>query len=73
LSIDNSTGARPNSYSELGDFLLPNSHLRVSYSREFYKFADETDTAVVPDKIINQNWKEYINGKDPFLDWILLN
>jgi hypothetical protein len=65
------TGARPNSYSEHGVFALPNSHLRISYSRAYYKFANETDTAVVPEKIITQSWPEFINGKDPCLDWIL--
>ena len=67
------TGARPNSYSEHGDFSLPNSHLRISYSLEYYKFGNETDTAVVPDKIIKQSWTEFINSKDPCLDWILQN
>jgi len=67
------TGARPNSYSEHGDFSLPNSHLRISYSREYYKFANEADTAVVPEKIIKQSWTEFINSKDPCLDWILQN
>jgi len=67
------SGARPNSYSEHGDFSLPNSHLRISYSREYYKFANETDTAVVPEKIIKQSWTEFINSKDPCLDWILQN
>lgn len=67
------TGARPNSYSEHGDFTLPNSHLRISYSREYYKFGNDTDTAVVPEKIIKQSWSEFINSKDPCLDWILQN
>lgn len=67
------TGARPNSYSEHGDFSLPNSHLRISYSREYYKFGNDTDTAVIPQKIIKQSWKEFINSKDPCLDWILQN
>jgi hypothetical protein len=67
------TGARPNSYSEHGEFLLSNSHLRVSYSREHYKFANETGTAVVPEIIIKQSWAEFMNGKDPCLDWILKN
>jgi hypothetical protein len=65
------TGARPNSYSEHGDFILPNSHLRVSYSTRYYQFANDADTAVIPHKIIKQSWTEYINGKDPCLDWIL--
>ena len=67
------TGARPNSYSEHGDFFLPRSRLRVSYSREYYKFANDADTAVVPEKIIKQSWMEYLNSKDPCLDWILQN
>lgn len=67
------TGARPNSYSEHGEFILPNSHLCISYSTEYYKFANDADTAVVPEKIIKQNWLEYINGQDPCLEWILSN
>jgi hypothetical protein len=67
------TGARPNSYSGHGDFSLRKSHLRISFSRQFYKFANERDTAVIPEKIIEQNWEEYKNGKDPCLDWILQN
>jgi len=71
IQVGLSTGARPNSYSEHGEFSLPNSHLRVSYSRRYYKFGNEKDTAVVPEKIIKQSWEEFIQGKDPCIEWIL--
>jgi len=47
--------------------------LHISYSREYYKFANELDTAVVPEIIIEQSWTEFIHSKDPCLDWILQN
>jgi hypothetical protein len=40
------TGARPNSYSEHGEFVLPNSGLRVSYSTRHYRFGADSATAV---------------------------
>jgi hypothetical protein len=65
------TGARPNSYSEHGEFLLTNSGLRVSYATRYYRFAAEGDTAVIPDVRIEPTWQQFRSGRDPVLDWIL--
>jgi len=65
------TGARPNSYSEHGDFVLPNSGLRVSYSTRYYRFGADSDTAVEPDRRIEPTWQDFRSGRDPALDWIL--
>jgi hypothetical protein len=65
------TGARPNSYSEHGEFRLPNSGLGVSYSTRHYRFAADSDTAVVPDVQIEPTWEQFRSGRDPVLDWIL--
>ena len=65
------TGARPNSYSEHGEFRLSNSGLRVSYSTRHYRFAADVDTAVVPDVHIEPSWRQFQSGRDPVLDWIL--
>ena len=65
------TGARPNSYSEHGDFTLPNSGLRVSYSTRYYRFGADSDTAVEPDRRIEPTWQDFRSGRDPVLDWIL--
>ena len=65
------TGARPNSYSEHADFQLPNSGLRVSYSTRYYRFGEDSATAVQPDRRIEPTWKDFQLGRDAVLDWIL--
>lgn len=65
------TGARPNSYSEHGEFRLPNSGLRVSYSTRYYRFAADSDTAVVPDVLIEPTWEQFRSGRDTVLEWIV--
>lgn len=65
------TGMRPNHYGENGEFRLPNSGLRVSYSTQLYRFGADTDSAVVPDQNIEPTWAEFRAGRDPVMEWIL--
>ena len=65
------TGGRPNSYSEHGEFRLPNSKLTVGYSTRYYKFQETDSDAVMPDKLIEPDWVSYKEGRDPVLEWIL--
>jgi len=65
------TGGRPNSYSEHGEFPLPHSGLRVSYATRYYRFGEDADTAVEPDRRIEPTWQDFLSGRDPVLDWIL--
>ena len=65
------TGMRPNHYGEHGEFRLPNSALRVSYSRQYHRFGAETDSAVVPDQHISPTWAEFRAGRDPVMEWVL--
>jgi len=71
ILVGEPTGGRPNGYSEHGEFKLPNSKLTVSYSSRYYKFQDTDAPAVMPDKIIEPDWKSYKSGHDPVLEWIL--
>jgi len=64
-------GERPNSYQEPREFTLPNSHLVVRYSTQFYKFVEGDANIVSPDKEIIPTWEDYKNGRDPVLEWIL--
>jgi len=66
-----SMSSRPNGYSEARDFKLPNSKLTVGYSIRYYKFQDTDSPAVMPDKLIEPDWKSYKSGHDPVLEWIL--
>lgn len=65
------TGMRPNHYGEHGEFTLPNSGFRVSYSTHYYRLGAETDSAVFPDQRIEPTWEDFREGRDPVLEWIL--
>jgi hypothetical protein len=65
------TGMRPNHYGEHGEFRLPNSAFRVSYSTQYYRFGADTDSAVVPDEHIEPTWAEFSVGRDPVMEWVL--
>ena len=65
------TGMRPNHYGEHSEFRLPNSAFRISYSTRYYRFAADTDSAVVPDHHIEPTWVEFRAGRDPVMEWVL--
>lgn len=65
------TGQKPNGYSENRNFKLPNSHFDISVSTQIYRFADKDTLGLIPDKIIEPDWKSFQEGKDSALNWIL--
>lgn len=64
-------GEKPNSYSENDEMKLPNSRLVVSYSTRYYKFLEEDAPAFEPDIRIDHSWKEFNEGRDPVMEWII--
>ncbi len=71
ILVGTPTGIRPNHYGEHGEFRLPNSGFRISYSTQYHRFGADTDSAVVPDRNIEPTWAEFSTGRDPVLEWIL--
>ena len=71
ILVGEPTGGRPNGYSEHGEFMLPSSNLKISYSSRYYKFQDQDTPAVMPDKLIETSWEAYQAGRDPVMEWIL--
>ena len=71
ILVGEPTGARPNGYQEVRSFRLPNSHLEGSYSIELYKFAEQDTAGLIPDKLIEPDWKSFQAGNDAALNWIL--
>jgi len=65
------TGARPNGYQEGRGISLPNSHLGLGYSVELYKFSQADTPGILPDKMIEPDWRSFQAGRDPALEWIL--
>jgi hypothetical protein len=71
ILVGGTIGEKPNSYQESNSFTLPNSHLTVHYSSEFYKFVETDENVVKPDKEIEITWEDYLAGRDPALEWAL--
>jgi hypothetical protein len=72
ILVGEPTGARPNGYQENRSFLLPNSHLSVSYSTELYKFSPVDTLGIIPDKLIAPTWTSCRDGRDDALEWALV-
>jgi Peptidase family S41 len=64
-------GEKPNSFQEAREMRLPNSHLVARYSTLRYTFVDGSENVVRPDKEIDRDWKSYLTGRDPVLEWVL--
>ncbi len=64
-------GEKPNSFQEAREMRLPNSHLRVRYSTQYYHFVARGPNAVRADHEITPTWADYRAGRDPVLEWIL--
>ena len=69
--IGEPTGAKPSGYQDMGQFILPNSNLEVTYSKRMYHFTSEIKDALYPDINIGVSIDDYISKKDPQLKWIL--
>ena len=64
-------GEKPNSFQEPRQMTLPNSHLVVRYSTRYYKFVEEGENIIRPDKEVIPSWEDYKAGRDPVLEWVL--
>ena len=71
ILVGQTIGERPNSYQELRQFRLPNSHLVVRASTLWYAFRKTGPNVIAPDKEIIPTWDDLKNGRDPALDWVL--
>lgn len=80
--VGESTGAKPSHYGAVKHFTIPNSKIDIGYSTQFND-SDEIDedsskgslddnlNTFMPDKTIEISIKDYVNKKDPVLDYIL--
>jgi hypothetical protein len=71
ILVGQTIGERPNSYQEPNEQRLPNSHLLLRYSTQYYEFAPGGPNEIVPDKTIIPSWDDVKKGRDPVLDWVL--
>jgi len=71
ILVGQQIGEKPNSYQEVHEMKLPNSHWTVRYSVKFYKFVETGENVIRPDQEIIPSWDDYRSGRDPVLEWVL--
>ncbi len=71
LLIGTPTGGKPNSYGNINYFTLPNSKITIYYCTSFIHGMNGDPEALFPDYNIETSFQDYINCKDPVLDFIL--
>ena len=69
--IGQPTGSNPNGYQDMDSFVLPSSKLVITYSKRVFRLSNQLNSALKPDRIIEQKWKDMIDGTDTVLDEIL--
>ena len=64
-------GGKPNAYGEVHTFALPNSGLNVQYCVKYFSTMDGDPEALFPDYDIEITAQDFIDGKDPVLDFVM--
>ena len=67
------TGGKPNHFGEVRNFRLPNSSLRVWYSKKYFEISENDENTLEPDILIELSVDDLISGNDPVLDYIKQN
>jgi|CXWL01.1.fsa_nt_gi hypothetical protein len=65
------SGARPNGFQENFSFELPNSRIKGSVAREFYRFQEQDTPGLFPDVSLPPTWADFAAGRDAIVDWTL--
>ncbi|NSA19332.1 hypothetical protein FHU25_003397 [Clostridium saccharobutylicum] len=69
--VGEATSGKPNHYGSVKNFTLPNSKLTVQYSTVYARTGNDESNSFIPDKTIEISIDDYVNKKDPVLDYIL--
>ena len=69
--IGQETSGKLNHYGSWDTFALPNSKLTVQYSTMYVNNGDDESDSFIPDKTIEISIDDYVNKKDPVLDYII--
>ena len=69
--IGQETSGKLNHYGSWNTFTLPNSKLTVQYSTIYVNNGEDESDSFMPDKTIEISIDDYVNKKDPVLDYII--
>ncbi|TPN82884.1 S41 family peptidase [Aquimarina algicola] len=65
------TGSNPTGYQDMGQFVLPNSEMIVTYSKRLFRFQDQITQGVQPDVLIEYDWESFSKGIDNVMEWVI--
>jgi C-terminal processing protease CtpA/Prc len=65
------TGGKPNHFGEVRGFVLKNSKIGIQYSTKYFTHSKEDTPAFNPEVLINPSLKDYLEYRDPVLEYIL--
>lgn len=65
------SGSNPTGYQDMDAFDLPNSNLRITYSKRLFRIQETATEGVQPDFFIDYSWDSYANGVDNVLSELL--
>jgi hypothetical protein len=71
LLVGEPTGGKPNSYGEVRTFTLPNSGITAQYCIKYFSKVSGNPESLFPDFYVDLTAQDYLNGRDPVLDFIL--
>jgi hypothetical protein len=71
ILVGEPTGGKPNGYGEVQSFILPNSELNIQYTVKYFNQVAGDPESLFPDYNIELTSQDFINGRDPVLDFIL--
>jgi hypothetical protein len=71
ILVGEPTGGKPNSYGEVRTFTLPNSGMIVQYCTKYFSTVTGDPESLFPDYYIDLTAQDYLNGRDPVLDFVL--
>jgi hypothetical protein len=71
ILVGQPTGQGVNHYGEVKSFQLPNSKIEVQYSTKYFKITENDSTIINPDVLIEPTINDFMNGKDPVIDYCI--
>lgn len=73
ILIGEPTGGKPNGYGEVKILLLKNTGVTVQFSSKYFELTEGETDSLYPDIHIELSFLDYMNKKDPALEWVLEN
>lgn len=71
ILVGEETAGKPNHLGEVRLLKLPSSGMTLQYSTKYFKRTGEDLKTITPDQVVETNFNDFKEGRDPVYDWIL--